>query len=196
MKKLRVFDFDDTLALTDSAVRVFSGDTFVRNLTSHEYKSYKLKPGERFDASEFDKVINPRVIKPTMAVLRKVVGKPSPAVILTGRGEAQPVREWLGSIGIRVDDVVALGKTVANTAALAAAKRRWIANAIKKSGWQYVEVFEDSRENLDAMESLKTEFPDVKFVLRYVGHYAERMKEHRETLRFDAWNVLREQTGT
>lgn len=187
MKKLRVFDFDDTLALTDSAVRVFRGNEFVRNLSSHEFKTYELKAGERYNLDAFDEIINPKVIKPTMGVLRKVLGKPSPAMILTGRGRAEPVREWLASIGVKVEEIVALGKTVKNTSGLAAAKRKWIADAIKRDGWEFIEVFEDSKENLAAMESLKSEFPDVKFVLRYVGHYAEKMKEGRELLRFGSW---------
>jgi len=187
MKKLRVFDFDDTLALTDSAVRVFRGNEFLRNLSSEEYKHYKLKDGERFDFDAFDKIINPKVIKPTMAVLRKVLGKPSPAMILTGRGKAEPIRDWLATIGVKVEEIVALGRTVKNTSGLAAAKRKWIADAIKRDGWEFVEVFEDSKENLAAMESLKSEFPDVKFVLRYVGHYAEKMKEGRELFRFGSW---------
>jgi hypothetical protein len=187
MKKLRVFDFDDTLALTDSAVRVFRGNDFVRNLSSHEFKTYELKAGERYNLDAFDKIINPRVIKPTMGVLRKVLGKPSPAMILTGRGRAEPVREWLASIGVKVQEIVALGKTVKNTSDLAAAKRKWIADAIKRDGWEFVEVFEDSKQNLAAMESLKSEFPDVKFVLRWVGHYAEKMKEGRQLLRFGSW---------
>ena len=90
MKKLRVFDFDDTLALTDSAVMVYKDGKPVRRLSSAAYKDYKLKDGESYSFKGFDEIINPQVIKPTMMVLRKVLGKPSPAVILTGRGEAQP----------------------------------------------------------------------------------------------------------
>ena len=187
MKKLRIFDFDDTLALTDSPVRVMRGDEVVRNLNSHEFKFYKLKDGERFDTSAFDKVMHPKVIKPTMMTIRKVLGKPSPAVVLTGRSKSEPVKEWLASIGVNVE-VHAIGAAAkGTTAGIAKVKRKWIADAIKRDGWDYIEVFEDSKENLAAMESLKSEFPDVKFVLRYVGHYAEKMKEGRDTLRFGSW---------
>lgn len=187
MKKLRIFDFDDTLALTDSPVRVMRGDEVVRNLNSHEFKFYKLKDGERFDTSAFDKVIHPKVIKPTMMTIRKVLDKPSPAVVLTGRIKSEPVKEWLASIGVNVE-VHAIGAAAKGTpAGIAKVKRKWIADAIKRDGWDYIEVFEDSKENLAAMESLKSEFPDVKFVLRYVGHYAEKMKEGRDTLRFGSW---------
>jgi hypothetical protein len=103
MKKLRIFDFDDTLALTDTPVRVMRGDKVVRNISSHEFKTYKLKDGERFDTGAFDKVLHPKVIKPTMMTIRKVLGKPSPAVVLTGRSKASPVKEWLASIGVDVE---------------------------------------------------------------------------------------------
>jgi hypothetical protein len=194
MKKLRIFDFDDTLALTDSAIRVMRGEVVVRaRLSSMEFKTYKLKAGERFDTSAFDKVINPRVVKPTMKVLRKILSKPSPAVILTGRGAAEPVREWLHSVGIRPNGIVALGRSVSNASQLAQAKTKWIETQIQTEGWTVIEVFEDSKENLTAMERLKSKFPNVKFILRYVGHYAEKMHEHfeyeRSVLSFGVWNL-------
>lgn len=195
MKKLRIFDFDDTLALTDSAIRVLRGDVVVRaRLSSIEFKTYKLQAGERFDMSAFDKVINPKVIKPTMKVLRRILSKPSPAVILTGRGAADPVREWLHSVGIRPNGIVALGRSVANAAQLAQAKAKWIETQIETEGWTVIEVFEDSKENLTAMERLKAKFPNVKFILRYVGHYAEKMHEHleyeRSVLSLGAWDLI------
>ena len=187
MKKLRIFDFDDTLALTDTPVRVMRGDEVVRNISSHEFKTYKLKDGERFDTGAFDKVLHPKVIKPTMMTIRKVLGKPSPAVVLTGRSKASPVKEWLASIGVDVEVYAIGGAAKGSTSGIAREKRKWVADAIRKDGWDYIEVFEDSKENLAAIETLKSEFPDVKFVLRYVGHYGENMKESRNTLRFGSW---------
>lgn len=194
MKKLRIFDFDDTLALTDSAVKVVRNGKTVMHLSSHEFKFYRLRSGEEFDLSGFEKVLNPKVIKPTMMVLRKVLGKPSPAIILTGRGAAEPVSEWLNSIGVRPNGIVALGRQVSNAAQLAQAKAKWIADAIESEGWTFIEVFEDSKDNISAIKGLQKKFPDVKFVVRYVGHYAEKMKVHmesrRSTFRFDAWKLF------
>ena len=48
-KKLRVFDFDDTLAKVDSWVYIKQPDGKEKKLDSAEYAVYKLKPGETED---------------------------------------------------------------------------------------------------------------------------------------------------
>ena len=58
MRKAFVFDFDDTLAVTDATIRVFRdcqpwSERFVASLTPQEFSSYELKTGEHFDFSEF-----------------------------------------------------------------------------------------------------------------------------------------------
>jgi len=176
-KKLRVFDFDDTLAVTQSFIHVndASGKR-IKTLGSGGFKTYVRKQGEVFDFSDFGKILNPRVIEPIMSSLKRVVGKGERAFVLTGRGSNKPVEEWLKTQGVHVE-VIALGSKSKNPAELAYNKTKWIADQIRKHGWTHIEVFEDSVENLTAMEKLKKEFPAVTFVLRNVGHYAKTMHE-------------------
>ena len=54
--KAFVFDFDDTLAFTDAKVHVLSPTRLVRKgLTPQEFNSNKLREGESYDFSDFDK---------------------------------------------------------------------------------------------------------------------------------------------
>ena len=58
MRKAFVFDFDDTLAVTDATIRVFRdcqpwSERFVASLTPQEFSSYELKTGEHFAFSAF-----------------------------------------------------------------------------------------------------------------------------------------------
>ena len=62
VKKLRVFDFDDTLVKTTSFIYITNGNKKVK-LTPGQYAIYKEKPGDEFDYSDFKSVKNPIQIK-------------------------------------------------------------------------------------------------------------------------------------
>ena len=56
-KKLTVFDFDDTLAKTDSWVYVNKNGKRIAQLDPGEFAVHKLKSGEEYDFSDFDKML-------------------------------------------------------------------------------------------------------------------------------------------
>ena len=57
--KLRVFDFDDTIAKSDSNIHITT-DTGERiEMTPAQYATHKINPEYEYDFSEFDEVINP-----------------------------------------------------------------------------------------------------------------------------------------
>ena len=192
LKKLRVFDFDDTLAVSDSAIHIINAaGKKIGSLGAHEFNTYNLKNGETLDFRDFDKLIKPKVITPVMNILKNVVAKGGRDVyVLTGRGADKPVEEWLLSFGISVD-VIPCGKLSNNSKDLARVKKEWIETQIKTHGYNYVEVFEDSKPNLAAMATLKTAYPNVVFVLRDIGHFAAKMKTQLEwggeLMRFNTW---------
>ena len=61
--KLRVFDFDDTLAKSDSKIHITTdtGEKIV--MTPAEYATHTQNANYEYDFSEFSQVINPREIK-------------------------------------------------------------------------------------------------------------------------------------
>ena len=62
LKKLRIFDFDDTVFETDGKVILKKADGTVQEITPAEYALYDPEPGDTFDFSQFNKVINPTLI--------------------------------------------------------------------------------------------------------------------------------------
>ena len=58
--KILLFDVDDTLLKSEVQVHVVKGGKLLRKLSSAEYNSYKLQPGEDFDYVEFEdpKILN------------------------------------------------------------------------------------------------------------------------------------------
>ena len=72
--KLRVFDFDDTLAVTDSMIILTKGSGEQIRQTPGEWAVYKPEPGDKFDYSEFGgELMNPREIKDYMNWLTKLI---------------------------------------------------------------------------------------------------------------------------
>ena len=70
VKKLRIFDFDDTLVKSNSRVKLIDKNGKEKWLTPGEYAIYQKQPGDEFDYSEFKQVIEPKEIKALTKVLR------------------------------------------------------------------------------------------------------------------------------
>jgi phosphoglycolate phosphatase-like HAD superfamily hydrolase len=164
-KKLRVFDFDDTLVNTKSHVYVTHGDGKKSSLTPGEYAIYEPKKDDQFDFSDFQKVNQPQEIKGVTKLLRNVIKAEGErkTVILTARSAYKPVKDYLKDIGIDGVYVVALADADPQK------KADWISDKIK-SGYNDVFFIDDSHKNVAAVGALKKKHPEVKLKVRTVRH--------------------------
>ena len=170
--KLRVFDFDDTIAKSYSNIYITTDTGGKIVMTPTEYATHKINPDYEYDFSEFDEVINPREIKQITNIIRNALNagtEEREIAILTARApEAEgPIRDYLDSIGLDTSMItfVLLGSSDPKD------KADWIADRIE-SGANDVLFFDDSGKNVKAVESLSDEYPDVKIRARKV-RYAE-----------------------
>ncbi len=195
--KLRVFDFDDTLAVTDADVIVTRADGSVFRLSPAEYAVYEpiaeLNPAtgeyindkdEVFDFSEFDQLINPRQVQQVARIMQKVVDAElsdnagRKIAILTARADAAAndimgfIQNVLG-IDASMFEMITLGTSDPY------AKKAWIEDQINKLGMNDVLFFDDSPKNIAAVDELKQEYPEVNVITRLVK-YAEDMEEGKE----------------
>ena len=161
-KKLRVFDFDDTLVKTTSFIYITNGDK-KQKLTPGEYAVYNEKPGDEFDFKDFNrKLNNPKVIKKNFNLLQRMLDNPQKKVtILTARKLAFPVRKYLkDTFGMDVY-VVALGSNNPKD------KADWIEKHIKK-GYKSIAFMDDSKKNIQAVDALKSKYPNVQIKTKWV----------------------------
>lgn len=166
-KKLRVFDFDDTLVTTTSFIYVTnekSGKKF--KLTPGEYAVYTPKAGDVFDYSDFDKVQNPKIIKAYFELLRRMAsgGGDRGVYILTARAAYKSVYQFIKDSGIRGVYVVALGDANPEK------KADWIEQQIKDEGYDDVFFVDDSQKNVDAVKRRLKAYPNVKQKIQIVKH--------------------------
>ena len=162
-RKLRVFDFDDTLAMTDSMIILnkASGETIEQ--TPAEWSIYKPVKGDEFDYSQFGGALkNPQVIKGHMKILRRVLAAGSQGrhvVILTARGDAARIGilDFLEDIGIDTSSIelVTLGNSDPQV------KADWIEEKIN-NGHDDIYFIDDSAKNIKAVAALAGKYPKTK----------------------------------
>ena len=158
-KTISIFDADDTLFRTDSWVYVTHADGHRIKMNPGQYAVYPPRPDDKFDFSEFDKMLrNPQIIKKNATLLKSQLLDASKktnkkVTILTARKLGFPIKHFFKSIGLEVY-VIALGTGDPQ------AKADWIEKKIK-DGYTTIYFTDDSQKNLAAVQSLQKKYPDV-----------------------------------
>ena len=163
-KKLRVFDFDDTLVKSNSKVYVTNKGKR-KTLTPGQFAIYKKKSGDEFDFSDFDKVIEPKQIKSMFKVFNNIYKASGSRrlTILTARAAYKPVRKFLKDVGFNDVYVVALGDSNPQK------KADWIKSQIQK-GYNDILFLDDSPKNVKVVKKLKQKYPNIKMDARVVKY--------------------------
>jgi hypothetical protein len=176
-KKLRVFDFDDTLVQTNSHIYIKHKDGKDSKLTPGEYAIYEPKEGDKFDFSDFEKVKQPQEIKGVTRLLKNIVRVGgSEIVILTARAAYKPIKDYLKDIGLDKLFVVALADSDPQK------KADWIEDKIK-GGVKDVFFIDDSHKNIAAVKALSKKYPNISLKVRHVQHDIPTPPKEKEDMK-------------
>jgi hypothetical protein len=168
-RKLRVFDFDDTLVSSSSSVSVHKGEETLK-MDSATFAHFKPVAGDQLDFTDFNNVTKPRIIQKNFEEFKAHASDPdTDLVVLTARpkGSASAVSKFLEAQGVKGVQVVALASSDPHD------KGRWIDAAIDSKGYQDVEFVDDSQANVDAVAEHGSQHAGVKFASRNVPHPKE-----------------------
>jgi acid phosphatase class B len=160
-KRMRVFDFDDTLVSSKGEVAVTKEHGETIKMDSATFAHYKPGPGDKLDFSAFNNVIKPRKIKKNFNKLRDAIKAGDRTVILTARakGASSAVSKFLETEGIKGVEVVALGSSDPYD------KARWVSDETKKGGYADVEFYDDSKANAKAVADVGAKHhTNIKFI--------------------------------
>jgi phosphoglycolate phosphatase-like HAD superfamily hydrolase len=165
-KKLRVFDFDDTLVKTTSFIYITNKGK-KKKLTPGEYAVYREKPDDVFDFSDFQKVQDPQEIKKITNIFRRVVQSSggSGVHILTARAAHKPIRKYLKDIGINMSKIYVTALASNNPKD----KADWIEDKIDNEGYDDVYFADDSPKNVEATKKMLRD-KDVKWRVQLIKH--------------------------
>ena len=153
VKKIRVFDFDDTLATTKSDVLFTAPDGTEGRLNAEEFaKQGKdlLDEGYVFDFSEFNKVTKGKP-GPLLEVAKKIQAArgTEDVFVLTARApEAQvAIKEFLDSVGLNIplENITGLGNSTGE------AKANWLVNKAAE-GYNDFYFADDAYQNVKAVK--------------------------------------------
>ena len=165
IKKLSIFDFDDTLVSTNANIHITHKDGKKETLTPAEYAVYSPQEGDEFDFSEFEGPLkDPEIIKRNFNLLLQVLGKSSKnrrTAILTARGNPVPIDNFFKKYGLDNIEIVALGSSDPQD------KADWIENQIKQ-GWNDIRFMDDSAKNIIATKKMSKKYPEVNWLIRKV----------------------------
>ena len=153
-KTTYIFDFDDTIAKSDSWIYIIKNGKEIKKLDAAEFAVYTPKQGEEYDFRDFDrKIRNPRLIKKNADLLKKQLSKNRRVTILTARRLGAPINHFFKSIGIQ-PYIVPLGSADPQK------KAEYIETQIKK-GYTTIYFMDDSHKNVRAVKNLQRKYPKV-----------------------------------
>ena len=167
-KKLRVFDFDETLVFTKSYIYVKQPNGKEKKLTPGEYAVYQEKPGEEYDFRDFYSVQEPQELRKITKVLKRIIQKNGGdgVFILTARPQAvdKHVQQYLKDIWINKRiPVTGLQNNDPK------AKADWIEDKIDNEGYTDVYFADDSIKNVNAVKQMMRG-KDVKWRVQHIKH--------------------------
>jgi len=161
-KKIRVFDFDYTAAITKSKILVETSDNKTFKIDASEFaeKSAQLeKEGAKFDFSDFSKVVDGKK-GPLFDVIKKIADArgTEDLFILTARPQdaAGPIKEFMKSLGIDIP----LKNITGLADGKASAKGRWIMDKVAE-GYNDFYFADDALKNVQAVKEVLDQ-ADVK----------------------------------
>ena len=162
VKKIRIFDFDDTLATTKSDILFTSPDGTKGRLNAEEFASNgksMLDLGFEFDFSEFNKVTDGKrgPLFNLAKTIRDARGNEDLFVLTARAPEAQTaIYEYLKSQGLefKIDNIIGLGNSTGG------AKAAWV---IEKAAEGYNDFYfaDDATQNVKAVQDALDQL-DVK----------------------------------
>ena len=168
MKKLTLFDFDNTLVRTLARIKIKDAN----NITVHWLKNlgdYKLKDGETIDFSDFETESVLQFARPLALLekLRDLVNKQECVGILSARSSFEIIHQYLETQGITIDisKIFTINNPMWNLEGNnCVRKRKMIEMLIKDSDITHVEVYDDDVNNLLEISKIESTV-DIKTIL-------------------------------
>jgi len=166
---LYIFDFDDTLVDSGAKVKVVRADGTEDFYSSRKYRDYDRKykqPGDQLYFDEFD-VYPPEasVISSTWSSFVSALSSAGRdyVMILTARANPVPVANFLSEMGVTTMPIIeAVGDSDPD------AKKRKVAEYVERLQITEIHLWEDSSNNIRAIESLSDEMPELTFTTQLV----------------------------
>lgn len=171
---LSIWDIDDTLFVSENIrIYVVAKNSVVKKLTTQEFNKYRLRPGERYDFSEFRNAklffhgatpLNSNITK-----AKKILeSNQSMLLVLTARANFDNKNMFLKKFqkyGLDLDTAESHVARAGNLgiSSTAQAKKTVIEECLNTEKFTEVHMYDDDPRNLSAFLSLIPQYENIKF---------------------------------
>ena len=163
--RILIFDIDDTILKSNATVDVYKNDKVVRQLSSSEFNTYKLKPGEQFDFTSFnsaESLITAELL-PYWNTLVREYKKGTHVGIITARSDKYAIQKFLlyNNIDIKEPLIIAVNDKHSYYYGNVAERKRQAIEELIHVGYNTFVFFDDNTDNLRYAKSLEKDY-DIK----------------------------------
>ena len=161
--KITVFDVDDCLIVTRSKIKVHNPKTgFAAELTPQEFNTFKKRPHDKMDFSDFqslDILKAGKIIEWVFAILKRTIAKGQPVGIITARDNSSLIQQFLSHNGININlnYIFAINDPALQLKGSTAERKKEAFRKFIDMGFNNFTFFDDDRENIDLANSLNKE---------------------------------------
>lgn len=173
--KINIFDVDDTLVVTDSKIKVTDNKSGkVYELTPKEFNEYQSKPHHELDFSDFsnlDILKAGKIVDWVFDILKSTMEKGKRVGIITARGDAQLIYDFLIHNGVDVNPkyIFAINDPIQKFKAKNIATRKQEAfQRLIDMGFNDFTFFDDDQENIKLAQELDKTNPEIKMKTRLI----------------------------
>lgn len=159
LKKIYVFDLDDTLVLTEARVKIYHTEDFslVHSFTPIEFNSYEKKANHLLDFDDFDcfeTLSKGKLITQNLKILRRAYELGYDIAIVTARSNKPAVVQFLLEKKIPVDSslVYAVSDPSFNYDGSVAERKSQAFIDLYKKGYRDFVYYDDNLENLEKVK--------------------------------------------
>jgi hypothetical protein len=167
-KHVIIFDFDETLALTECKIRLQKSDGTKMVLTPAEFAVYERQHDDVFDFDDFEHCINAKPIERNIekAIRHHMNHGEDGLLILTARPQAAApaILDFLARHNLPPIGVIGLNSGAPE------AKANVIKQLIKSQNIEHLEFIDDSYKNIAAVDVLKDD-PEFENVVIETEHF-------------------------
>lgn len=161
--KLIIFDIDDTILTGEVYIIIRDEKTgeYLHKVNSNEFNTYKLKPGEKFDFSEFadPEIFEKNKITKYFHTMVREYKKGTHICLLTARGGkdvGEMIRNFFLKRGIDIKEelVICINSADSPYTGTTAERKAQAIEDLVSVGYHTIAFFDDNKENLEEAKAL------------------------------------------
>lgn len=166
---ISIFDLDDTIVITDAKIRVcniVTGDC--HELTPEEFNEYERHPDHQLDFDDFkslEVMKAGQLIHYYLKILADAYKMKRAVGIVTARDDRDMIYKWMKEhVGFHIarDLIYAVNDPVHGFTGSVAQRKQQAFREIIDRGYNKIQFFDDDQANLNLVNDLKTEYPDIE----------------------------------